>query len=306
MINQSPEGKPQEAGASKAPASALQTSHSDGDEISSSPVASTDGGNSLSESRRRELADFLRTRREKLKPEQMGLVQSSRRRTPGLRREEVAELAGVGTTWYTWLEQARDIQPSAEVLRRLGTALKLTTAEVRHMFSLAGKAAPNELDADADKVSESLMRFFNEGLQVPAVLLGSRWDVLATNAQADEIFPGFSAMPSDRRNWIYYVFCSPQNRESLTNWEENARRVLAEFRASLSDSLDHPWVVELVTALRTESAEFEKWWREHDVRENTAVVMEVTHPTKGKLQLERTALRPWENSRLKILIFTPS
>ena len=94
MINQSPEGKPQEAGASKAPASALQTSHSDGDEISSSPVASTDGGNSLSESRRRELADFLRTRREKLKPEQMGLVQSSRRRTPGLRREEVAELAG--------------------------------------------------------------------------------------------------------------------------------------------------------------------------------------------------------------------
>ena len=126
-------------------------------------VTAVDSGNSISESRRRELADFLRTRREKLKPEQMGLAQSSRRRTPGLRREEVAELAGVGTTWYTWLEQARDIQPSAEVLRRLGQALKLTSAEMRHMFALAGKAAPTELDESADQVSESLMKFFKEG-----------------------------------------------------------------------------------------------------------------------------------------------
>jgi transcriptional regulator with XRE-family HTH domain len=292
MINQSSDEKLSavriEAGASKA-----------------QDPAAHESGNSLSESRRRELADFLRTRREKLKPEQMGLAQSARRRTPGLRREEVAELAGVGTTWYTWLEQARDIQPSAEVLRRLGNALKLTTAEVRHMFSLAGKAPPNELDANADKVSESLMRFFNDGLQVPAVLVGSRWDILAANAQTNEMFPGIAALPADRRNWLYYVFCSPHNRENLSIWEEHGRRVLAEFRASLSDSLDHPWVVELVTMLKAESVEFEQWWKEHDVRENAAVVMEFNHPTKGKVQLERTVLRPWENSRLKILIFTP-
>ena len=261
-------------------------------------------GNSLSESRRRELADFLRTRREKLKPEQVGLTQSSRRRTPGLRREEVAELAGVGTTWYTWLEQARDIQPSGEVLRRLGQALRLSAAELRHMYTLAGKALPTEFDSNSDRVSESLMRFFNEGLQVPAVLLGSRWDVLAKNPHVDEIFPGFDDLPADRRNWLYYVFRSKTNRETLVNWEEHARRVLAEFRASLSDSLDHPWVVDLVTILRSESSEFEQWWRDHDVRENTAVCMEVKMPNKT-VQLERTALRPWENPRLKILIFTP-
>lgn len=262
-------------------------------------------GNSLSESRRRELADFLRTRREKLKPEQVGLVQSSRRRTPGLRREEVAELAGVGTTWYTWLEQARDIQPSGEVLRRLGQALRLTAAELRHMYTLAGKAAPTELDANSDRVSESLMRFFNEGLQVPAVMLGCRWDVLAKNRHVDEIFPGFDDLPKEHRNWLYYVFQSKINRQTLVNWEEHARRVLAEFRASLSDSLDHPWVVELITTLRTESPEFEQWWRDHDVRENLAVGMEIKLPTKI-VRVERTALRPWENPRLKILIFTPS
>lgn len=300
LANSSPQFNPQAA------ASNVEGNVRDSKAASSAPAPLNETSSSLSESRRRELADFLRTRREKLKPEQMGLAQSTRRRTPGLRREEVAELAGVGTTWYTWLEQARDIQPSAEVLRRLGGALRLTPAELKHMFALAGKASPTDLDTDADHVSESLLRFFESGLQVPAVLVGSRWDILAVNKQASEAFDGIAKLPENRRNWIYYVLASHDGKTRTAEWEMHARRLLAEFRSSLSDSLDHPWVVELINALRADSPDFETWWREHDVRDNTAIQMTVHHPVKGEMKMERTVLLPWENSRLKILLFTPN
>lgn len=267
----------------------------------SSGAVSTSG---TSEQHRRELADFLRTRREKLKPEQVGMTQGARRRTPGLRREEVAELAGVGTTWYTWLEQARDIQPSAEVLRRLGAALQLSPAEVRHMFSLAGKAAPQEGDSSNETVSESMTRFLQQSLQVPAILLGGRWDILAMNELASKEFQHANSLPENRRNWLYYVFCSGKTRAKVQGWEQNARRLLAEFRASVSDSLDNPWVQEVVEILKTESEEFAKWWREHDVRDNTPAIVEVSD-SDGKRTYERTVYRPWENLRYKILVFTP-
>lgn len=201
--------------------------------------ASSSEGSGTSEQRRRELADFLRTRREKLKPEQVGIAQGSRRRTPGLRREEVAELAGVGTTWYTWLEQARDIQPSSEVLRRLGTALQMTPAEVRHLFSLAGKAAPFDIDT-TETPSESLKRFMETSLQVPAVLLGARWDVLCMNKHAQNMFPSLAATAEGERNWIRFIFCNDVTKSKITGWEDHARRLLAEFRANVSDSLDSP------------------------------------------------------------------
>lgn len=267
----------------------------------------TSAGSGTSDQRRRELADFLRTRREKLKPEQVGILQGARRRTPGLRREEVAELAGVGTTWYTWLEQARDIQPSAEVLRRLGHALQLNPAEMRHMFALAGKAAPVDADGSTEAVTESVQRFLDHALQVPAVLVGGRWDVLSMNARAKALFPLFETLPKERRNYLYYVFCVQRVRSDVKDWEPNARRLLAEFRASLSESLDSPWVLEIVDMLKTESPEFATWWREHDVRDNSAALLELPDPaTQGqRITFERVILRPWDNLRYKVLVFTP-
>jgi transcriptional regulator with XRE-family HTH domain len=264
------------------------------------------GGSGTSEQRRRELADFLRTRREKLKPEQVGIAQGSRRRTPGLRREEVAELAGVGTTWYTWLEQARDIQPSSEVLRRLGHALQLNPAELRHMFSLAGKAAPQDLESTTELVSETMQRFMDEAINAPALLVGSRWDILTLNKKGYEAFPHLEELPADRRNWLYYVFVRPATRDRLqASWELHARRVLAEFRASLSESLDNPWVTEIVDILKAESEEFAKWWREHDVRDNSPVMVEVLDKDRGPITYERVVLRPWDNMRYKIIVFNP-
>lgn len=258
-----------------------------------------------SEQRRKELADFLRTRREKLKPEQVGITQGARRRTPGLRREEVAEIAGVGTTWYTWLEQARDIQPSGEVLRRLGQALQLTPVEMRHLFALAGKAMPAELEGQDEVVSDSLMRLLNRALGVPAVLVGSRWDVLEVNEHAKATFPHLSNLVAEKKNWVHFSLCGSDEKNRVINWEECARRMIAEFRASVSDSLDNPWVVELIDSLKRDSAEFEKWWREHDVRDNTAMVIDMIDTQGKKVRFERVALKPWQNQRFRILVFTP-
>jgi len=271
-------------------------------------VSSDNRDPALSAQRRRELADFLRTRREKLKPEQVGLAPGTRRRTPGLRREEVAELANVGTTWYTWLEQARDIQPSAEVLRRLGKALRLNPAEMRHLFALAGKAPPPDLNAPPEEVvTESMRRFLEESLQVPAILVGARWDVLEMNSRAKEI-PVFKELlegEPPKRNWVYFVFCSTVAHQTLEAWETNARRLLAEFRASLSDQLDNPWVLELIDLLKDDSKEFAAWWKEHDVRDNSPVMFHAKGPDGQISTWERLIVKLGDHSPYRVVTFTP-
>jgi hypothetical protein len=173
------------------------------------------------------------------------------------------------------------------------------------MFALAGKAAPQDLESATELVSDSMQRFLDDALQVPAILVGGRWDILTLNKKAKEAFAHLEDLPADRRNWLYYVFVRPATRERLKSWEPHARRVLAEFRASLSESLDNPWVLEIVDMLKAESPEFAKWWREHDVRDNSAAVVDVHDAKLGAMTYERIVLRPWENMRYKILVFTP-
>lgn len=211
----------------------------------------------------------------------------------------------MGTTWYTWLEQARDIQPSVEVLRRLGEALQLNVAEVRHMYALAGKALPAIEEVKAETVSESMKRFLNESLQVPAIILGARWDVLAANAFAHELFPGLATLPAEQKNWLYLVLCPPEGREVLEGWEAHARRLIAEFRASVSDSLDNPWVIEFIEFMKRESKEFETWWREHDVRDNSPVLAQLKDKDGQWRSWERLVLRPAEQPRYSIITFSP-
>ncbi len=255
----------------------------------------------LSEQRRRELADFLRTRREKLKPEHLGLAQVSRRRTPGLRREEVAEIAGVGTTWYTWLEQARDIQPSADVLKRLGQALMMNPAETRHLFTLAGRSAPIDVEESREVPSEGLLRVM-ETFPNPALLLSSRWDLIAINHSARETFRVLPALLDSKGNWLHFYFLG-LDRTTVINWERNARQLISDFRLSVSDSLDQPWVSSIVDDLRAKSSEFETFWREHDVTENAFTLVEV-QTVRGLQKFERTMLRCAEDPRLKLIVYT--
>ncbi len=280
--------------------------------IAASPSQSDDRGASgkseprpersgLSEQRRRELADFLRTRREKLKPEQLGITQISRRRTPGLRREEVAEIAGVGTTWYTWLEQARDIQPSADVLKRLASALMMNPAETRHLFTLAGRAAPVEIEEMREVPSENLLRLLN-AFPLPGLLLGSRWDLIAINSEAQKTFKALPSLVEQRGNWLHFYF-TQMDRKAVLNWETLAKKMISDFRLSVSDSLDQPWVAEIVEDLRAKSPEFAAFWREHDVTDSAATLVEV-QTENGVVKYERAMLRAAEDPRLKLVLYT--
>jgi transcriptional regulator with XRE-family HTH domain len=253
--------------------------------------------------KRKELADFLRTRREKLKPESMGLEKPSRRRTPGLRREEVAELAGVGTAWYTWLEQAREIQPSSEVLKKLSQALRLDPFETKHLYTLAGRAVPDDLLPSLEKVTPSLQRFI-ESLPGPVFVLGERWDILGFNKPADTTFRAFKKTPERWRNWLYMMFCVPESRGYVKEWEKHARGLLAEFRGSLGDSLANPWVQELLEELKKQSPEFALWWKDHNVSERGATDVEIDH-THDHAKFERVVFYPAENPKLRLLVFNP-
>lgn len=236
-----------------------------------------------------------------MKPETVGITQVSRRRTPGLRREEVAELAGVGTTWYTWLEQARDIQPSAEVLRRLSSALKMNGAETRHLFALAGKAAPADLDGIVETPPASLVRFIEESVQAPAILIGLRWDVLAMNARAALTFPWMREIAERRSNLMEYFFCEFE-RKIMPGWDDVARRSVAEFRSTLSDSLDHPWILESIESLRRKSADFDRMWKEHEVFEPVPTIVETVVEGVSR-KYERILLQTSDDSRHKIFVF---
>src|SRR5690349_6886349 len=187
--------------------------------------------NGNGERRRVELADFLRKRRESITPDEVGLPDGGRRRTPGLRREEVALLAGVGTTWYTWLEQGRDVRASLDVLEALARALRLTPAERTHLMLLGRGEEPPPCKSPAERVSPGLRRMIESLQYSPAYLLGRRWDYLSWNGAACAVFGEFDALPRAARNHLWMMFTDPARRELIPNWERSSRFAVAKFRA---------------------------------------------------------------------------
>jgi transcriptional regulator with XRE-family HTH domain len=255
--------------------------------------------------RRRELADFLRTRRAALTPRDVGLPEGGRRRTPGLRREEVAQLAGVGTTWYTWLEQARDVRASRSVLEAVGDALRLTPAEHRHLMLLGrGEEVEPEAGPVDEAVSGTLRRLIANLGANPAYLLGRRWDYLAWNDAMAEVFGDPAAMPAGRRNHILHVFTDPALRELLTDWEETARRVTARFRGEAARHVGDPAFGALVEQLKTESKDFKKMWERHEVEPESVGRKVVIHPTVGRLVFEHAAMRPTEAPDQRVVLYS--
>jgi transcriptional regulator with XRE-family HTH domain len=255
--------------------------------------------------RRKELADFIRTRREKLKPALDKVSPMIRRRTPGLRREEVAELAGVGATWYTWLEQSRDIHPSTEVLERVGKALSLNPFEMRHLFTLAGKVYQGAEVPTNETVPAALKRFVDESLDIPALVVGERKDHLYWNEHFTTQVRNALCGQSDGRNYLEMLFLDPAAREFLVNWESHAKRMIAEFRAGIGDKIGTPWVSELIERLKSQSSEFALWWKDHDVSDRSVFTYEINHPKLGRLAFERTVYSPAEAPELKLVLFKP-
>ncbi|MBV8835158.1 MAG: helix-turn-helix domain-containing protein [Alphaproteobacteria bacterium] len=253
---------------------------------------------------RRDLTDFLVTRRARLTPPDVGLVTGPRRRTPGLRREEVAQLAGVGISWYTWFEQGRDIQVSAHFLENLSRALKLDRPEREHLFALAQHRPPPLARPSTPRVSAMMQRML-ESYPHPAHIKTPRWDIVAWNAAMIEIFGDITQYPVEERNSMWLVFTKPVFRHTMIDWEADARRVIARFRLDFGRAGNDPAFVELVRNLEQASPEFARWWRQHDVDGFGEGVKRVRHPRHGEIEYEHAAFTADSDPNLRLVLYMP-
>jgi transcriptional regulator with XRE-family HTH domain len=254
---------------------------------------------------RREAGNFLRSRRERLTPADVGLPDGFRRRTPGLRREEVAMLAGVGTTWYTWLEQGRDVRPSNEVLIALAAALRLDSTERRHLFVLHERRAPEQRSTGAERIDEPLRRMLDSLTGQPAYVLGRRWDVLAWNRAAEVVYGPYGRLRGDERNTLHMVFADPDHRRLLVDWEAVARASLAMFRADCARYAGDPDFERLVARLMRLSPEFAQWWPQREVARPLSGQKRIAHPTAGRMLFEYSSFGVGDPPDMKLIVFTP-
>lgn len=256
------------------------------------------------ERRRAELADFLRQRRASLQPEDVGLRGGGRRRTPGLRREEVALLAGVGTTWYTWLEQGRDVRASLDVLDALARALKLSPAERNHLVLLGrGEPVPPGRPP-VERVSATLRRVVENLGPSPAFILGRRWDYLVWNRAACRLLGELGSIPKAERNHVWLNFMDPARRELFPDWERSSRLLVAKFRADSACHIDDPAFERLISSLRESSPEFREWWNRHEVAGTGEGRKELHHPVVGRLVFEHAVFRHAEAAGQRLVLYS--
>jgi transcriptional regulator with XRE-family HTH domain len=259
---------------------------------------------------RNELGEFLRSRRSHLRPQDVGLPEGSgRRRTAGLRREEVAQLANISIDWYVRIEQGRDVRPSVATIEAIGRALKLSSDERAHMRGLAraesvltGAAATGRSAAEA--VPDVLRRAV-AGMVLPAHVRSYRTELLCWNDATSQLFMDFGTMPPEDRNSLVYMFLYGNARERFVEWENEARRMLAKFRAVYDPHADDPVLVALVDRLRTSSREFDTWWRQHEVRAQRAEHKLIRTPSGKVVRYDYIGLPVMEDPRLRMVLYVP-
>lgn len=251
---------------------------------------------------RRELGVFLRSRRERITPDQVGLPHTGRRRTPGLRREELALLAGISATWYTYLEQGRDIRTSDQVLNALASALRLDRHERGHLFRLAGHAPaveieePEPLAAEVAAVPLLLQPH-------PAYIIGGNYDVLSHNQAADDLFPRLTAADG-RANFAHWVFLEPAARGVLVDWEAEARGLLARLRTLAGRHPGDPRYTRLIDELNAGSPEVRAWWPQYDVQARHGGRKRLRRPERGIVDFAYTAFHLAEQPEQTLVIYS--
>ncbi|MFI0236191.1 helix-turn-helix transcriptional regulator [Streptomyces sp. NPDC016845] len=256
------------------------------------------------EIRRHELAGFLRSRRERITPEEVGLPRGRRRRTPGLRREEVAQLSAVGVTWYTWLEQGRDIQVSAQVLDALARTLRLDGSERAHLFGLAGAIDPTPA-ATCPTLTPELREMLAKLEPMPACVQNSRYDILAYNRTYGQLLCDLDAVPAEDRNMMFLAFTHAPWRSAIVHLDEVLRLMAAKFRAGMADHLAEPAWKLVLKRLLDESAEFRGVWERHEVtRSQASKVKEFLNPHVGLVRVVHTDLWLGRDSGARLLTYT--
>jgi transcriptional regulator with XRE-family HTH domain len=264
------------------------------------PVTERNG----TELRRRELGAFVRSRRERIRPEQVGLRSMRRRRTPGLRREEVAQLAGVGVTWYTWLEQGRDINPSAQVLDAIARTLQFDVHEHSHLFTLAGLAT-STIAHECQALCPTVQPLIDQLEPFPAMAVNARLDLLAYNRVYASFFDDLETIPIEDRNVLWLAFTHPRWRAVIVD-RDDVGRLVAEYRAAMAEHLDHPAWKTLVARLHRASSEFTAVWERHDVQGVESRTKRARHPTAGLLKLDYTNLWVGQQVGIRIVAYTPA
>jgi len=251
------------------------------------------------------LGVYLKDRRAKLDPTAFGFP-AARRRTPGLRREEVAQRANVSATWYTWLEQGRGGAPSADVLERISHAMMMTDAEREHLFLLGLGRPPEARYRAPEGITPRLQRVLDTLDHSPAFIRTATWDVIAWNKAAAAVLTDYSALPEGQRNVLRMMFHDSRVRAAQPNWRSVARFVVASFRADVARAGAAREVQSLVDELCATSADFAAMWRDNDVQGHGDGVKVLHHPVVGPLSMEFSAFAVDGRPDLNMVIYNPA
>lgn len=259
-----------------------------------------------SENQALSLGAFLRALRERQTPVAHGLVGGPRRRTPGLRREEVAQLCGLSVTWYTWIEQGRDVSISPTALARLARGLRLSRAERSYLFEVAGKRDPERGNDAVDDLPDAVLACV-DAIDGPAYILDRTWTARRWNAKASRLFAGWLD-DGGEPNLLRYIFLRPEARSLISDWEVRAHRVVAEFRAATTGHVDDPGVQRLIGDLRHESIDFARCWDAHGVLIREGGERTFRHPSDGLRHYQQISLSVagWPDFRLTMLLALPA
>lgn len=256
----------------------------------------------------KELGDFIKHRRQSISPAQIGLPQQGRRRTPGLRREEVASLAGIGLSWYTWLEQGRAIQVSAQVLLSIGKVFQLNSDEMTYLLNLAGFHINTTEQLSTANISPSLQHVLDYLETSPSVILNANWDIIAWNKAASIVFYDFDQLEPCDRNLIKLIFLNSDFKKRFPNWKNKAKQILANFRLATSENIEDQKTNTFIEAMRVHSPEFNEWWQDHTIQiEQQPLMKIILHPQLGTLEFEHTSytMNDTEQKNLKLYMNTP-
>ncbi|PGW60626.1 transcriptional regulator [Bacillus cereus] len=257
--------------------------------------------------RREALSAFLKTKRAQISPESIGLPAGTRRRTPGLRREEVAQLAGVSTTWYTWLEQGRDIKVSTIVLDCISKALQLNNDETDYLYDLAFESN-SEITSpkkDQSKLSPSLIRILDELTYCPTIITDRHCHIVGWNPAAAYVFLDFEQIPNDQRNLIRLVFTRKELKALAVNWDHFVKGFLAIFRTYYGRYLDDEWYSQFIKEMSHSHPEFQDLWKESQVSKAPDMIIEFRHAKAGKMLFNLTSLQVQGDMDLRCSIYTP-
>jgi transcriptional regulator with XRE-family HTH domain len=259
------------------------------------------GGSMADMVQREELAAFLRSRREATDPVAVGVRPGPRRRTPGLRREELAQLAGVSVTWYTWLEQARDISVSRQVIDSLARELRMTPPERAHLFTLAGLALPAG-SAARPKAADILRRLVDTLHPNPAYVINPWWDLLAYNEAYAGLLGGLDDVPPAERNVLWLLLGGDRLHGVLPDWAAETRSLLGQLRAHLARYPQDPRGPELVDSLRATGPRFAELWEEHEVRQFRAARKRMRHPRVGRIDFDYVKLATVDDDQQQLVV----